>query len=116
MPRLPGAGAPKGNQNARKGKAWRDALTKALKQYEDPKYVGADGEPDPIRRGQALDRIARKVVQMALQGDLDAIEEIGNRLDGKPAQAIIGGDEDSPPLIARIERVIVRADPAAPSG
>jgi hypothetical protein len=104
------AGAPKGNQNARKGKAWREALTKALKQYVDPNHVGPDGTPDPIGRGEALARIARRVVRMALEGDFDAIEEIANRLDGKPPQAIVGDEDGDPIRIARIERVIVRAN------
>jgi hypothetical protein len=47
---------------------------------------------------------------MALEGDFDAIEEIANRLDGKPPQAIVGDEDGDPIRIARIERVIVRAN------
>ena len=58
-----------------------------------------------------LDAAADKLAVLAIDdGDKWALEEIGNRLDGKPAQAIIGGDEDDPPLrIEKIERVLVRA-------
>lgn len=80
--------APLGNQNAKKAKRWQDALVKALARFETQ-----DGS---IKAGQALDKIAEAVVLKALTGDKDSIAEIGNRLDGKPAQAIIGGDEDDP--------------------
>lgn len=83
------AGAPVGNANAAKGKRWQDALNKALARFEsvDP----------PIAVGEALDKIAFRVVQGALAGDWDSITEIANRLDGKPAQSVtVGGDGDAP--------------------
>jgi len=52
-----------------------------------------EGEGDP----QALDKLADKVIQLGLSGDMSAIREIGDRLDGKPAQAIVG-DEDQAPV------------------
>lgn len=81
--------APLGNQNAKKAKRWQDALVKALARYEN--------EEGKIAAGQALDKIAELVVMKALLGDKDSIAEIGNRLDGKPAQAIVG-DDDHPPV------------------
>lgn len=81
-------GAPVGNQNARKAKRWQDALVKALAQYES-----ADGV---IKAGQALERVAMRVVEDAINGSKDAWQEIGNRLDGKPAQVIIGDDDEAP--------------------
>lgn len=78
-------GAPVGNQNAKKAKRWQDALLKALTRYENPAAQ--------IAAGQALDKIAELVVMQALAGDKDSWVEIGNRLDGKPAQAIVGDDE-----------------------
>ena len=79
-------GAPIGNQNAKKAKRWQDALVKALAQFES-----AD-----VPRGQALERIATRVIQDAMAGSKDAWQEIGNRLDGKPAQVIIGDDDEAP--------------------
>lgn len=35
-----------------------------------------------------MTRIAEKVVQMALEGDMQAIKEIGDRMDGKPTQQV----------------------------
>jgi len=36
--------------------------------------------------------------QLLEKGDVHAIREIADRLDGKVAQAVIGGDEDDAPL------------------
>lgn len=45
-----------------------------------------------------LDAAADKLATMAIDdGDKWALGEIGDRLDGKPAQAIVG-DDDHPPL------------------
>lgn len=67
-----------GNQNARRGREWRDALRKAYMQYEN--------KEQGVRRGEALYKIGLTVTDMALNGNMDAIKEIGNRADGKPAQ------------------------------
>lgn len=75
-------GAPKGNRNAAKGKAWANALQRALAQYES----------DGVVRGEALRAIADKCIEQALEGDKDARKEIGDRLDGRPAQTITGED------------------------
>jgi hypothetical protein len=84
--------APIGNNNAKKGNEWRDAIQYAVKAYE------ADG----IERGSALKAIAKKVIGMALEGDIQAVKEIGDRLDGKPVQAVTGGDGG--PLTVQILR------------
>ncbi len=66
------------------------------------------GEGDP----KALRSLARNLLTIAATSEgLSAIREIADRLDGKPAQAIIGGDGDDPAIsmIHRIERVIVDA-------
>lgn len=82
----------------RKDKPWRDALSIALK----------DGD------GQKLRRIADKVVSLASEGDMAAVKEIADRMDGKvPQQQIHTGDEDGGAVrIEKIERVIV--DPQNP--
>jgi len=90
--------APLGNQNAAKAKRWQDALNKALARYST--------EDGKIKAGEALDKVAETVVGKALAGDKDAWQEIGNRLDGKPAQAIIGGNDDDPPI--SIKEILIR--------
>ena len=87
-----------GNQNAKKGTEYRNAVRKALKQYED----------NDTKRGEALFRIAWKLVGDALSDDAmtrrEARKEIGDRTDGRPVQAI-SGPEGEP--ITAIERVVV---------
>lgn len=84
--------APLGNKNGAKGKTWADALRKALLQYTD----------DDVPRKEALFRIATVVVKKALDGDSTAVREIGDRLDGKPAQTIMG-DSDEPLTIVIVK-------------
>lgn len=93
-------GAPIGNQNAKKARIWGEAIKRAL-----ARYSGSTVEA-------GLDILASRMVKAAAEGDDDAaaaiiMERIGDRLDGKPAQAIIGGDEDDPAVkvVARIELV-----------
>lgn len=45
---------------------------------------------------KALRSIARKLLDKAEDGDLQAIREIADRLDGKPVQGIEGGDPTNP--------------------
>ena len=89
------AGAPLGNQNAKEGRIWRDTLRRALLAQD----------------GVNLRRIADALVEKAAEGDVSAIKEIGDRIDGKVAQTLgIGQDPDLDPLITRVERVIVRGN------
>jgi hypothetical protein len=93
-------GAPAGNQNARKAKRWQEALVKALAQYKS----------NDVEMGQALTKIAERVVVDALSGSKDAWQEIGNRLDGKPAQVIIGDEDESPILLKGMIQLVRPGD------
>jgi hypothetical protein len=98
------AGAPVGNQNARVGREWREALRRAMAHKAEGDYR------------QTLDQIASVVIDKALEGEVQAWQEIANREDGKPAQGItLSGDENAP-LVTRIERVIVHATDKDGSG
>ena len=97
-------GAPIGNQNAKKAKMWADAVKRAIRE----KYDGEDWETK-------LAALARKLVDAADNGDLPALKEVGDRLDGKPAQALtVGNEDDKPFLVEKIVRSIVR--PPDPDG
>lgn len=85
-----------GNQYAAKGKQWAMAIERAL-----DKRGAAD-------RRAALDELAAVLLEKAAEGDLSALKELGDRLDGKPAQAIVGS-EDGPPIQAAI-RVLFGRD------
>jgi hypothetical protein len=66
--------------------------------------------------GAALDRLIAALIAKAQEGDVPAIREVLDRVDGKVPQAVIGGDEDDPAIniVHRIERLIVR--PPNPDG
>lgn len=65
-------GAPLGNNNPSKNKPWADAIRKAV--------IQADGA--------TLHKIAQALLDKAGDGDIQAIKELGDRLDGKPHQTI----------------------------
>lgn len=77
-------GGQPGNTNGTKNREWADAIRRALARYSN----------DKIKQGAALNAIADTVIERAILGDKDAWVEIGNRLDGKPVQAIAGDTED----------------------
>ncbi len=54
--------------------------------------------------GKALRIVAAKLLEKAAEGDMQAIKELADRVDGKVAQAMIGGDEDDAPLQIIIKR------------
>ena len=71
---------PRGQQ---RDKPFRDAL----------RLVIADAENNPRK----LRRIAEALFDKAEAGDVQAIKEMADRLDGKVAQ-IVSGDEDGAPI------------------
>jgi hypothetical protein len=89
-------GAPVGNKNAATTKRpWAEALQRALEAHK------------PIEQRQKLDALAVAVIEKAMSGDVQAIKEIGDRLDGKPRQQTeIMGENGGAVQFARIERVI----------
>lgn len=88
-----GAGAPEGNTNSSKNnRLWAETIRRAV--------VQSDGE--------RLRRIAEALLVKAEDGDMTAIKELGDRLDGKASQVIEGSGENGEIVtINRIERVIV---------
>ncbi len=87
------AGAPQGNQNAAKSKQWTAAINRALDLWTESRFEGK----------QALDKLAEKLLESAFEGDLGALKELGDRLEGKPT-TVIGGDEERPLIIQTNER------------
>lgn len=58
-----------------------------------------------------LRAVAEALVNKAITGDVQAIREIADRIDGKVPQGIVGDDEADPiNIVQRIERVIVDAN------
>lgn len=48
-----------------------------------------------------LREVADALVTKAMSGDVQAIKEVADRLDGKVPQGLIGGDEDDSPIVIR---------------
>lgn len=98
------SGGQPGNQNAARAKKWRDAIMRALARKSGSVDAG-------------LDAAADKLTALAIDdGDKWALEEIGDRVDGKPAQAIIAtGDEEGGPIrhSLAVEYVKANGDPTA---
>lgn len=64
-----------------------------------------------------LRSVADALVVKAMAGDVQAIKEVADRLDGKVPQALIGdGDSDPVNLVMKLERVIVRPDASDSNG
>lgn len=67
---------------------WKDAIRRVAAEETD----GPDGKK--IRK---LRLVATKLFEAALDGDVVAMKEIGDRLDGRPRQQVNhGGDEKNP--------------------
>lgn len=78
-------GAPKGNKNAAKSKPWQDAINRALARY-------GNGDKDG-----GLNRLADELIKKCEEGDLSALKELGDRIEGKAAQSVtLSGDDENP--------------------
>lgn len=64
-----------GRSGKRMDSLWADAIRRAIKRRE---------EKDPL----ALERMAEVLLNKVVEGDMAAIKELGDRLDGKPSQAM----------------------------
>jgi len=71
------AGGQAGNKNATKNKPWSEAIYKFSVQNPDKR-----------------EKIIEKLFEMAAQGNMQAIKEIMDRVDGKALQAISVNDAD----------------------
>lgn len=83
MPFQPGqSGNPSGRPQS---KPWSDAIKRAL----------ARAENDPALAAKTLNRLAERLLENCAEGDLSALKELGDRLEGKPV-TIHGGDTENP--------------------
>lgn len=87
--------APQGNQNAKKAKIWEQAIKRALARYSG----------STVDAG--LDKLADRLIKSAIEHKDDSaaaqiMEKIGDRLDGKPAQAVeMSGELDISRLVIK---------------
>lgn len=80
-------------------KPWRAAIRRAVNDIREDK--ASDGT---IKKTKALHLLARRLVDKGLTGDVLAIKEIADRLEGKAVQGIEVGVNVQ---VTRIERLIV---------
>ncbi len=97
-------GRPRGSLGER---TWRDAINLAVRELRDE--TTKDGK---VKKVRALRLLARKLVDCGLEGDVAALKEIGDRLDGKAMQGV---DLKMDVTITGIERRIIDVTPAAES-
>lgn len=99
------------NSGSHKDKLFRKALVMEIKIRD----AGEDMKTLRQIASGVLDDALNTNPDKALQRK-DAVNMIADRIDGKPAQAIIGGEDDDPAiqLHHKIERLIV--DPSNPNG
>ena len=77
------AGAPIGNTNGRKeNRLWGETIRRAVAQND----------------AQKLRALADKLIDLAAAGDVAALREVGDRLDGKPAQQLQHTGADDGPV------------------
>jgi len=75
-----------GNQAAAKGRRWADAISRALEQRSKADQIAE------------LDKLAEKLLDLCREGDLGALKELGDRLDGKPRQQLEHTGEGEGPI------------------
>ena len=97
-----GVGAPIGNTNVKKAMLWKSAIMRALAKHGDG------------GRLEALDSLAEQLIALCAKGDLAALKEFGDRIDGKPAQAVELSTPDGPVMLQAVDWNIV--PPANTSG
>lgn len=83
------------NGGVKSDKIWRDAIQRAVKRVR----MGS--------KTKSLETLAEKLVTCGMQGDVSALKEIGDRLDGKPTQGIQALDEQGKPTSMKVEVMLV---------
>lgn len=69
-------GAPVGNTNAASAHVWKSAIERAL------------AKRSRLAQKEAIDELAEKLLEQCDKGDMTALRELGDRLDGKPHQTV----------------------------
>ena len=78
---MPG-GAPKGNNNAGKGRDWRDALHYVIAER------GRKEDGDDAAYIKGLRAVARKFMDAVEEGGVSEFRELADRIDGKAVQGV----------------------------
>ncbi len=74
--------APDNPKGAKSDKIWRGAIMRAVRRLE------TDEPPKDPKPQQKLELLADQLVKQGLAGEVPALKEIGDRLDGRPMQTV----------------------------
>jgi hypothetical protein len=86
-------GGQPGNQNPAAGKRWRLAIEKALEK-RGPSMV------------EALAEVAEQLITKASEGDISALKELGDRIDGKSVQGVELSGKDGKDLVIGLKNYV----------
>lgn len=86
-------------------KVWSDAIRKAVHEYHKAK--DANGK---VKKTRYLNLLASNLVQLAADGDVSALKEVGDRLDGKPHQSATVETEATVHYVAELPAVEETSD------
>lgn len=80
-------GAPKGNWNSAKGRAWTDSIKRGIARLGAQLKENDKTIKDPALLS-GMNYLAEQLVQLAATGDKWALEQLGDRIEGKPTQMV----------------------------
>lgn len=81
-------------------KEWYRAVRKAVHELRAEK--DAKGK---IKKTKAINMLAKTLVTAAINGDMAALKEVGDRLDGKPRQTVEATGQGGGPMKLTVEYV-----------
>lgn len=64
-------------------KIWADAIRRAVN-----RYLEVEGQDGAVRKAKYINHLADTLCKNAAKGNVKAMREIGDRLDGRPSQAL----------------------------
>lgn len=82
-----------------------DAIRKAALDYYETK-----DENGKVKKIRYINQLARNLVKAAADGDIQAIKEVADRIDGKPHQSVSSTAEVTHNYVARIPTVAESTD------
>lgn len=88
------------NSGPKREKPFRDALMLAIKEAEANE-----------NSHRALRRVAERLLDEAAAGNVQALKEVADRLDGKVPQGVIGGEEGDPAISINAAVTMTIVDP-----
>jgi hypothetical protein len=98
-----GAYHPRNPRGQQRDKLYREALRLVLAEDPEAPFPEVTASDGPMRR---LRGIARTHVRKAEEGDMQAIKELADRLDGKPTQILEHNDGEGLPLVKIVREIV----------